>query len=656
MCGIFGWISSAGRVDPAALAHAGRVLRHRGPDDEGYLLAAARTGSVEHFGGDDTPAELALPRLPRDASGRSYELGFAFRRLSIIDLSVAGHQPMRTPDGRFWLIFNGEVYNYVELRRELEAQGHQFSSNADTEVVLAAYRAWGERCLERFVGMWALAIWDVSERKLFLARDPFGIKPLYIKRTGDGLLFASEIKALIDLPEPTRVADRAAVFDYLRLGLTDHTSATLFAGVEHLPPAHSLTIRADEPQRAQAARYWAPTAGRQSLSFSDAAEGLAEIFRRNVRLHLRSDVPVGTALSGGIDSSAIVSTIRAVDPAARLSTFSFIPDDESVNEERWIDLMNDRIRADVHKVRPLAGDIVKDIDQLIWSQDEPFGSTSIYAQNRIFRMVADHGVRVMLDGQGADEMLGGYQSFFAARWAGDVRRGALASSARFMRNISALPGVRSRSVALEAAGLLIPSRIQGPLRHMVGREALPSWLNAEYFRGFDPAAAMRKRGSNDGRGLRGALLDSLTRTSLPRLLRYEDRNSMAHSIESRVPFLTTELADFVLSLPEDYIISEDATTKAVFRQAMRGVVPDAILDRRDKIGFATPETNWMRVLRPWISRVLQSERVKTIPAVDAAVASRDIERALGGETAWQPWMWRWINFIRWVERFEVRFD
>jgi asparagine synthase (glutamine-hydrolysing) len=364
-------------------------------------------------------------------------------------------------------------------------------------------------------------------------------------------------------------------------------------------------------------------------------------------LHLRSDVPVGAALSGGIDSSAIVAAMRAVEPRADLHTFSFVADDPTIGEEQYADLAAKSAGATARKVRIEPGELAADLDRLVATQDEPFGSTSIYAQYRVFRLAREHGIKVMLDGQGADELLAGYHGYFPERLGTLIGRGQWFKAYAFAKQASRRPGVGGQTMLL-ARGLkrVLPGR--------VGLRGRPRWLNASWFarNGVEEEAEPRCARQTDR--LRDRLYRTLTRTSLPALLRYEDRNSMAWSIESRVPFLTPALAEYVLSLPEEYLISPDGVTKHVFREAMRGIVPDAILDRRDKIGFATPEQKWLSELGPWVGDTLA--RVERVPALDAVAVQREWKAVQDGNKPFDWRVWRWVNLVRWAEACDVRFE
>jgi asparagine synthase (glutamine-hydrolysing) len=633
MCGIAGYVTGSDPRPVAAFeAAALRTLAHRGPDDAGWL-------TDREVGTGDTPGD----------PGR---WGLLHRRLAILDLSALGHQPMLSPDGRFAIVFNGEIYNYVELRRELEKEGCYFGSQSDTEVLLRAYARWGPACLPRLVGMFAFAVTDRDRRRMFLARDPFGIKPLYHARPGGGFAFASEIKALRPVVSGKVRASR--LFDYLRDGLTDHGGETLLEDVHQLPAAHWMEVDLDTGAPTEPRRYWDIDLGRRAdVSFPEAVARVRELFLDSVRLHLRSDVPVGAALSGGIDSSAIVAAMRAVDPRADLHTFSFVADDPAIGEEPYADLAAKGAGATARKVRIAPGELAADLDRLVATQDEPFGSTSIYAQYRVFRLAAEHGIKVMLDGQGADELLAGYHGYFPERLGSLLGRGEWLKAYSFARRASKRPGVGGRTMLL-ARGLkrLLPGRVQSRGRALLGR---PAWLNGGWFEQRGVGDPVEHRPGRRTDQLRERLYRTLTTTSLPMLLRYEDRNSMAWSIESRVPFLTPALAEYVLALPEEYLISPDGVTKYVFREAMRGIVPDAILDRRDKIGFATPEKKWLQELGPWVGEVLSPERLRRVPALDAAAVGREWRAILAGTKPFDWRVWRWVNLVRWAEAWDVQF-
>ena len=641
MCGIGGVVVAPGeRFDGAWIDDMVKALAHRGPDDAGRLV----------WQPGDAPVVTRDPVVGRD--GR---VGFAHTRLSILDLSPAGWQPMSTSDGRFHLAFNGEIYNYVELRAELAARGHAFHSGTDTEVLLAAYAEWGTACLTRLVGMFAFAVLDVRACEVVLARDFFGIKPLLYARWAGGLAFASEVNPLLLLPSVPRRPHPSALFDYLQFGLTGHRDQTVFETIRQIPAAHFARISVDRPDVVEPVQYWAPTREKIDVPFVEAVDNVRELFVDNVRLHLRSDVPVGTALSGGIDSSAIVTVMRELAGArADINSFSYLADEPRLDEERWVDLAAAAVHARVHKVRVSAQDLVDDLDRLIVTQGEPFGSTSIYAQDRVFRLAGEASVPVMLDGQGADELFAGYRSYLASRFASLVRRGRLVSAARLVAGVARMPDTHlDLHTVRRVAWYVVPESAKPALRRLAGRGDVRSpGVGAEWFAGHGIDVTLRNPPSTD---LADALHAAFLRTSLPTLLRYEDRNSMAYSIESRVPFLTPRFVDYVFSLPDGYLVGDDGLSKKVFREAMRGFVPDAILDRRDKIGFATPELTWLESVGGWVDETLTGERAHAVPALHARDVRDHWENVRAGHEPFDWRIWRWLNTIRWAELYDMEF-
>jgi len=639
MCGIAGLLLTHPADQLTALLTAlADSLAHRGPDDAGFWQLS-QNGAVT--AGREP---VAVPQC---------RAALVHRRLSIFDPTPAAAQPMSTPDGRWHLVFNGAIYNFVELRGELEALGHTFRSRGDTEVLLVALAQWGSAALKRLVGMFALGLLDTTQRTLLLARDPFGIKPLYYARTDSGLAFASEQKALLKVPGVDRHIHPQRLYDYLRWGLTDFGEETMLRGIRQVEPGTWLEFSWDAPQTPTTVEtYWKPEDARPvDLSFDDAAARLRELFLESVRLHLRSDVPLGAALSGGIDSSAIVCAMRKLaGHALDLNTFCYVADEKAINEERYARLAAERAGAMLHPVEAEPSQLQSDLDALIDSQDEPFGSTSIFAQRRVFQAAHRQGLKVMLDGQGGDELLGGYRYFIAGRAASLLRAGRLVQAARLLRHAAALPASgHGPGILLHSLGLLLPPALRNTAMRLTGIAPNPRWLNADWFheRGVRSDPPRQARGPAY---LREQLSLSLQYTSLPALLRYEDRNSMAFGIESRVPFLTTELVDFTLGLPESYIVGPDGTPKRLLRQALRGLVPDTILDRRDKIGFATPEATWLLSLRDWMSESLGSDVAASIPALRPNEMRKEWEAMLAGRRRFDFQFWRWVNLIRWVER------
>ncbi|HZT15333.1 MAG TPA: asparagine synthase (glutamine-hydrolyzing) [Gaiellaceae bacterium] len=551
-------------------------------------------------------------------------------RLAIIDLSDAGLQPMER-DG-LQLLHNGEIYNYVELRDELRAKGHAFSSGTDSEVVLAAYREWGSRCVERFNGMWAFVIWDAARRTLFCSRDRFGVKPFYYRLDGDRFAFASE-----PWPLARDGANLSAIRDYLEQGYLDQGTQTFFAGVRRLAPAHSLSFG---PDGLRLERYW--TLEPQEPP-ADPVAAVRETFLDAVRLQLRSDVPVGTCLSGGMDSSAIAVAV-ARQGHDRQKTVTAYFDDAGYDERPFAQAVVDSTGAQAHWVTFTADDLVADLPAIVQAQGEPFGSTSICAGWYVMREARRAGLTVMLDGQGGDEILAGYRAFFGYRLSDLLRAGQLGEAAAELRAFSRVNGARWGAVAL--ASPHVPERVRLAARaRLRGAAALASPDLPP------PAATGHPNGAGFPDRLRRQLHLVLSRRGLPELLRYEDRNSMAHSLEARVPFLDHRLVELAFSLDGAELIRR-GETKSVLRRALADLLPAEVRRRRDKLGFVTPEGRFLRgALGEMAADVFASSRFRERGFVNAAVARRRLERHRRGRLQAGMELWRALNLELWAQRF-----
>lgn len=665
MCGITGIISfNSSNFPLQRIATMNRMLRHRGPDDEGYVFIKSAKDNVCIYGGEDTPEEvysanlIHTPRHPyRRQEHPDARIALGHRRLSIIDLTPAGHQPLCTPDQRYWIVYNGEIYNYLELRENLKRKGYLFKTKTDTEVLLYAYQHWGPSALERLVGMFAFALYDRLEKTLFLARDFFGIKPLYFTSCPDGFAFASEIKALLCFSQVSRKANAQQIYEYLRFGRTDHCEETLIAQIHQLPAAHFLKISVDQPKIVRPVCYWKIDLKHQSeLLFNEAADRMRQLFLKSIKYHLRSDVPVGAALSGGIDSSSIVASIRLLQNTnGSLHSFSYIADQLELSEEKWVDVITQSTGTIKHIVNPSPADFVEDMDNLILAQDEPFGSMSIYAQYRVMQLAKEKGIKVLLDGQGADELLAGYSTYLGARLASLIYNFRWLDALKFI--ITSYPSAIGnwKEKLINTAKYFLPESLYRFAWRVTGDQPIPAWLRVGWFeeQGVNFFHKKKKLSRNI---FHQELHSSLTIEILPSLLRYEDRNSMAFSVESRVPFLTPELVRFIFSLPEEHLIDSQGTNKALIRAAMKGIVPEVILNRKDKIGFRTPDARWIIKLAPWVTNILSSESVIDLPMLDQKHLIREWQRFLKDPSTFRYQIWRWINFIKWSENLGIEYD
>ena len=649
MCGLVALINGGGSVSVATLSTMCAVMAHRGPDGEGFALFDAErahplVGPTAPQGGG-----VAFPTVP------AVRVGLGHRRLSIVDTSSAGHQPMADAEGRYWISYNGEIYNHVELRGELEGLGHRFTSHSDTEVLLAAWRQWGEACLARLNGMFAFVLYDRDEDRIIAVRDRFGVKPLYWWRAPDGTLaLASEIKAFTVMPGWRAQLDGQMAYDFLVWGLSDHCAHTLFAGVHQVPPGAWFETKVGAFEAPRMKQWFRPAADpHPPATFEEAARGFKEKFMMAVKLRLRADVPVGTALSGGLDSSSIVCAVHDLWDGAggERNAFSARARDAAFDEGPYMDAVVQQTGVVHHTTWPDADGFLKELNDMIWHHDEPFGSASIYAEWKVFSKVAETAVKVTLDGHGADETLAGYTAFVGPRLADMARH-------LHMRELvgewQAQRRVHNRSPLWMLAMMvddLAPNWLRALLRRVGGRtHPHPAWLDVGILKAqtTDPFASLGERGN----GVLGLSLAQLTATSLPMQLKWADRDSMAHSIESREPFLDPQLVSYILGLPDAFKL-DLGVTKRVLRAGLSGLLPDVVTNRHDKMGFVTPESLWVTRDRPAAFRDAAGRAVAASKGVLTSAALAEVEAMITGRTPFHTRMIRMITFGLWMERFQV---
>ncbi|MBP2133366.1 asparagine synthase (glutamine-hydrolyzing) [Methanomicrobium sp. W14] len=600
MCGIAGHYAFLGHdVDKDLLEKMSETLVHRGPDDSGIYC-------------DD-------------------KTGLVHRRLSIIDLTAEGKQPMTNEDGSVWLVFNGEIYNYPELRMELLEKGHVFQTKTDSEVIIHSYEEWGEECLLKFNGMWAFAVWDKNTQTLFCARDRLGIKPFYYSISEKGIIFASEIKALCRDAGTGRRVNEEKLTAFLKWGISDYDDETMFEGVYQLLPGHYMTVHKDS---ADITKYWDTNPSKEVVSKKGADKGLSEKFLNllsdSVKIHLRSDVDVGTCLSGGLDSSTITMIINGLKKENQSggtegaqNTFSAVFSDKRFDESEYIKVVADSSDVTPHYVSPDPKELWEDIDHLIYSNDEPFLQLTLYSQYCVMRDIG-RNVKVVLDGQGADEMLGGYIAYFFCYIKDLFKKG------------------HPVKAALETFGVLRNHR-------SFLSYAVPQFFVRKKRRNLIKGGDIplkRYQGS-----LNEALDTDLKSTNLPYLLHWEDRTSMAFSVEARVPFLDFRVVEFLSSLPADQKIRK-GVTKYILRKAIKGVVPEKIRCRMDKKGFSTPEEVWMKEdLKGNISGIINSESFKKRNYWNFNEVREEYDRFLDGKSGYSSEIWRIVCTELWLRIF-----
>lgn len=602
MCGFVAMIRLDGRtVERALIQRMADTIRHRGPDDSG-----------EYFSGP---------------------VAFGFRRLSILDLSPLGHQPMTTPDGRYTIVFNGEIYNYRELRRELEAAGHRFHSSGDTEVLLHAYVQWGPECLSRLNGMWAFLIHDKVRKAVFGSRDRFGIKPLFMHSTGQHIILASEIKALRATGLVPRDVQWSVAADFLLRFKLDGSRHSFHQGIEKLPAGYAFEVSQQGAYREWP--YWQVQPG-SVQDVGDPAGRFAELFEDAVRMHMRSDVPVGVHLSGGLDSSSIVcaaARVRAADGATQpIRAFSYQA--KEYDETRFIEDTVAQTGAQLTRLASDPGRFFSRLNELMWYQDEPFHSINLLVGFELMRLTAASGIKVVLNGQGADETLAGYPTYFRDYWSTLVRQGRFGQAWSEMaahgrgHGGGSTAGQFARQCKHVLQGMLAGSSAYRALSARRRRQQVQAddWFTPQLQQAVPVSES--ETGPAD---LDASLKLSIEDQPLPLYLRLEDRNSMAHSIEARVPFLDHRLVELAFSLPANWRM-RGPWNKYILREAMRGRIPESVRTRLEKFGFPVPVKQWISDALYGPARDLLTSRAareRGIYNVDNIL--RDLERHRRGE-------------------------
>lgn len=604
MCGICGII---GKIDKTLVKQMNDVLEHRGPDGEGYFF-------------DD-------------------KISFGHRRLAIIDPD-GGKQPMISNDNKTVVIFNGEIYNFEEIRDSLR-KNYRFTTDSDTEVILAGYQKYHLDIFPRLNGMFALAIYDKEKKQIILARDRFGIKPLYYTQNQNYFLFASEIKALFADKKIERIPNEKVIYEYLVNRIHDNTPETFFQNIFRLMPGHFMSLDVNgEIKKIQ--KFWSPpTVFPQTLSPKEKIAKFKELFLKSVRSQIVSDVPLGSCLSGGLDSSAIVCTINNIlqhekihrsGVGNRQKTFSAIFPGEINNEEKYINEVTKSTNTEHYAVTPRQEELWQDLKKLVYYQEEPFVSSGPYAQWCVAKL-ASQKVKVVLDGQGADELLAGYIPYFGTYLKELLIRKKIFT---FIKEIT-----MSFDLIFPYAVEILKSKL-GFCQQTIDMKSI---LNDKFVKKYENYSSRKKSNS-----LTERLKNDLFFDCIPALLRYEDKNAMAHSLESRVPFLDNNLVDFILSLEPEFRI-KNGWNKWIMREALRGLLPEKIRTRRKKVGFTTPEISWMRKSAKEIKTIFESESFKKRSYFNQKSIKESFELYLNGKTNDSLVFWRLINLEFWFRIF-----
>ena len=624
MCGICGVINRREEIDRDKFERMVDIVTHRGPDDRGTY----------------------------------YDSGIALghRRLAIIDLSKEGHQPFLYKD-QYVMVFNGEIYNYKELRKELEAKGYCFATKTDTEVLIAMYDCYGKECVHRLNGMWAFAIYDKKRNNVFCSRDRFGIKPFYYSYDKGEFLFGSEIKQILGMwNNKTVYANNQRLLEFLVFGDLDYTEETLFANIMQLRGGHNLLFDMETEKFEIECYYDLSKQKWNKHSYDASCKEFRKLFEKSIRYRLQADVPVGYCLSGGLDSSSIVCMAdhiiskgkKEIDQYSVSSCF----EDKEYDEQEYIDEVVKSTSVHSYKVFPDQRELFDELDKNIWHMDEPFGSMSGFAQWSVFKKAKEKGLTVMLDGQGADEQLAGYTGFYSVAFTYYLRKFRLI---RFVREVYCYCKYRAGTERyVSVADVLInavvsaymPNRLKLYLKRKIGYGFNDLPFSREVIEKVAGERMLFQVSSPTKYSV------DMMKCSMSALLHYEDRNSMAHSIESRVPFLDYKLAESVYTMPIQYKI-RDGVTKAVLRDGLRGILPDKIRKRISKLGFVTPEDKWINTNYEMFRAELKDASQSLSGLIDDKLIMDWFDSCKGKMARGNFLAWRIICTGHWMRIFHV---
>lgn len=656
MCGISGIINIDNSLSVVNLIDFNSIIRHRGPDDEGYWLHFGDKNTLHCFGADtnnDTlnSSHIYTPKTDaRSLGDRSdFTIAFGHRRLSILDLSSCGHQPMSSQDQSIVVTYNGEIYNYRDLRKELETIGYKFSSKTDTEIILYAYQEWGIECLNKFNGMFAFILHDINQNKCFAVRDRFGVKPLYYHSiAGKFISFASEIKQFTTLPGWNAKLNEKTVEVFLATGIGDFSDETMFDSVFQIPGGHYMAIDLSN-NNLEVKKWYELKTSENKLSYKEATTKFKELFEDSIKLRLHADVNIGTGLSGGLDSSSIVcSSSHLLKHKDSHLTFSARSTDDSLDEGHYIQEVLNKTNLKNFEVWPTIDSLNDELEKLIWHQDEPFSGTSVFAEWKIYELVKSKGVKVTLEGHGADELLLGYHYNFKTYQKELLNQlnifGFIKSAFELRRNhaYSLTQSIRSFVYTM------VPRRLRFFLG---GRRKNLTILTSKRLKEESILASKAFRKKVYPKNLQASSLAQIMHTSLPFQLHWADRDSMAHSVESRAPFLDYRVIEFIYNCPSNFKF-QGVETKKILRDAMKGILPEKIRNRKSKIGFATPEEQWVSENQQIFLDEL--EKVKSrLPNLVTSETYNYLEEIIKGTQPYNSILWRFICFSRWSDVFNV---
>ncbi len=603
MCGISGIINKYEKsVNQDEIQKINDLISHRGPDDEGFY----------------------------------FEKNFAFghRRLSILDLSSDGHQPMHYLD-KYTITYNGEVYNYLEIREELIKYGYKFSSQTDTEVILASYDKWGEECVNKFNGMWAFAIYDKEKEIIFCSRDRFGIKPFYYTEIDSKFIFGSEIKQLLEFYDE-RYVNKKILMDYLVIGIEEHTNETFFENIYKLEQSHNLIYNLKNDTYNIKKYYDIKKYNKiEKLSLQESIKLYKEKLIESIKLRLRSDVTIGSCLSGGLDSSAISSLssqlLNNENSSNKFNAIHAQSLEKDGDESSYARQVSDFCNLNLVNIQPTIEEFVNNIEEVIYTQEEPFGSPSIFMQFFVMKKAKEIGCKVMLDGQGGDETLLGYEKYFPA----------YLLSLNFIELSKSIYYIKKRS-KLSIKSLILYylyfTKAKVRLSRLKGKV---KFLKNEYIEMIN--SNLVHNISSKYKNISELQYNEIYKVQMPHLLKYEDKNSMRNSIEARLPFIDYRLLETAFSLNNSYKIYK-GWTKYILRKSIENILPKEVVWRTNKLGFEAPNKSWLDSIEKEIHQSISNSKILN-KIMDKKPIIKNLDNFL---------KWRLYNIAKWEEIYDVK--
>ena len=635
MCGIAGIITNKRSKMTVLnlLRNSIETMRNRGPDSNGKEL-------IEHD---------------------SYIIGLAHTRLSIIDLSLNGEQPFKSSCGDYSLIFNGEIYNYLELKEELSQKGYLFRTTTDTEVLMNLWIEHGINSIEKIEGMYAFCICDKKNRKVYLTRDANGMKPLYIKNMEGELIFSSDIRFLLNSEFGKNTIQEDILNNYILFGRYDNTNNTFFRGIKCQKPGEIKIFEMDNPNIYSSIYPLSNINDIENKNMLDhiiVEKKVKNLFLESITKHLRSDAPMAVPLSGGVDSSSILYCVNKVYPDKKVPVFTFCAEDPKLNEERWVNEIISETENPWVKVRINKNEFVNDFEDLIKSQGQPFGSPGIYVFYRLYQEMSKCGIKVSLDGQGADELFGGYFGYPYAASKEFINKRKLINLCKYSYNWSNLPGRELKQSIKNSIRALIDLSVPKSVNKRIFFNQVSAkleWTNPDDVKEYINREIERSNNYtrlNTKSIYKKTLAEALFMDGLPNLLRTGDHSSMRWGIESRLPFLYPRLIEFILGLPFEAIISLDGQTKSLLRKSMSDIVPHKIINRKDKLGAQPPTELWLEHLINENEKIINKYK-RDIKILNTELREEPIKRLYKDKIVSTDIIWRICNYCLWKKEFNV---